>query len=446
MSTAVSARPRGRWARLLALAGAVVCCLGAAPQAARELNLETFDAAWSIIEQTHWDLAAGDWQAVREELRPRAAAATSRAELRGVLNDMLGRLRQSHFAVLPRGFIETLRAEDGGVRGGDGDPGFETILIDGRFVVSRVAGDGPAAAAGVQLGWVVRSVDGADVAPVAAVPGADEVDARTLASEAQRGMDRRLSGIPGEMLQLVMLDGADSRREVAVRLAPPQGQVTRFGNLPPLFARLDSRIIHADVGLDVGLIGFNIWLPMLARPIDEAVDRLRDTRGMVLDLRGNPGGLGGMVMGIGGHFVDEQVSLGTMRTRDGELNFVANPRRINPRGERVEPFAGPLAILIDNTSASTSEVFAGGMQAIGRARVFGQRSMGAALASLLEELPNGDILQHAVADFVVAGSGVRLEGRGVLPDELITVTRADLLAGRDPTLDAAIEWMTRQTP
>jgi carboxyl-terminal processing protease len=149
-------------------------------------------------------------------------------------------------------------------------------------------------------------------------------------------------------------------------------------------------------------------------------------------------------MGVGGHFVEEYVALGTMRTRAAELKFVANPRRINTRGELVDPFAGPLAILMDSTSASTSEVFAGGLQAIGRARVFGQRSMGAVLPSLMDDLPNGDVLQHAIADFVVSANDVRLEGRGVIPDEEVRITRADLLAGHDPTLEAAVEWIVRQ--
>ena len=133
-----------------------------------------------------------------------------------------------------------------------------------------------------------------------------------------------------------------------------------------------------------------------------------------------------------------------MRTRESELNFVTNPRRIDTSGELVDPYAGPLAILIDITSASTSEVFAGGLQVIGRARVFGQRSMGAVLPSLMDELPNGDVLQHAFADFIISQTGVRLEGRGVVPDEEIRVTRRDLLDGRDPTLEAAVEWIVRQ--
>ena len=67
-------------------------------------------------------------------------------------------------------------------------------------------------------------------------------------------------------------------------------------------------------------------------------------------------------------------------------------------------------------SGSASECFAGGMQSIGRVRVFGQRTMGQALPALFDKLPNGDVLIHAYGDFVTA-DGTRLEGRGVIPDE-----------------------------
>ena len=76
---------------------------------------------------------------------------------------------------------------------------------------------------------------------------------------------------------------------------------------------------------------------------------------------------------------------------------------------------------------------------IGRVRVFGQRSMGQALPALFTRLPNGDVLIHAYGDFVTA-DGTRLEGRGVVPDELIALDRKDLLAGRDRTLEAALAW------
>ena len=422
----------------------------------RELNLETFDAAWRIINETHWDpeFNGVDWESVRDELRPRAGEAGSAAQLRAVIIDMIGRLGQSHFAVWPRGALGSLRPDDGGGGAGlggrreagaarGGDPGFATVLVDDRFVVARVDEQGPGAAAGVRPGWVVHSINGVEL-DTAALVAVEGVERHKVLVEAQRGMDRRLSRRPGETLELLFLDGDDQPVELEVRVQRPAGELRTFGNMPPVFARLESRLLEPDVDIIVGVIAFNIWLPQLAPAFDGAIDTMRDAQGIILDLRGNPGGVGGMVMGFGGHFVEEYVSLGTMRTRDGELRFVANPRRINTSGELVDPFAGPLAILIDNTSASTSEVFAGGLQAIGRARVFGQRSMGAVLPSLMDELPNGDILQHAFADFVVTASGERLEGRGVVPDQEIDITRADLLAGRDPALEAAVEWIVGQ--
>ena len=105
-----------------------------------------------------------------------------------------------------------------------------------------------------------------------------------------------------------------------------------------------------------------------------------------------------------------------MKTKQTELKFPANPRLVNGAGERVEPYRGPVAILVDGLTGSASECFSGGMQSMGRARVFGQTSMGQALPALFDRLPNGDVLIHAWGDFVT-GTGVRIEGRGVIPDE-----------------------------
>jgi carboxyl-terminal processing protease len=410
----------------------------------RAANLETFDAAWTIINDSHWDpdFNGVDWEAVRDELRPQAADAESGSVLRAVISDMIARLGQSHFAIWPPGFLD----DSGEVerrRGGVGHLGFATELVDGRFVVARVELGGPGDVAGVESGWIVDVIEGDEVAAVAlGDPAAEE--SGFLRAMAQRSMNQQLSGPPGGSLQITFLDGDDAPRQVDVGLVRPEGVLSRFGNMPALFADLQSEVMAVDVGFEVGVIGFNIWLPLLARPFAEAVDTMRDAGGIVLDLRGNPGGIGGMVMGIGGYFVAEEVALGTMRMRNSELNFVANPRRIDSQGNVVEPYAGPLAILVDSTTGSTSEVFAGGLQAIGRARVFGERSMGAVLPSLMDELPNGDILQHAVADFIVTATDVRLEGRGVVPDEHVAVTRTDLLAGRDPVLDAALKWIAQQ--
>jgi carboxyl-terminal processing protease len=146
-----------------------------------------------------------------------------------------------------------------------------------------------------------------------------------------------------------------------------------------------------------------------------------------------------MLMGVSGHFFDAPRSLGTLRTRESELRLIANPRLVSAEGARVAPYAGRVAILVDETSYSASEVFAGGMQSAGRARVFGTRTPGGALPALLRKLPNGDVLEYAIADFVTV-TGDRIEGHGVVPDEPVRRSLDSIAAGEDSVLEAAVRW------
>ena len=70
-------------------------------------------------------------------------------------------------------------------------------------------------------------------------------------------------------------------------------------------------------------------------PFQQAIDRFRGADGIIIDLRGNPGGLAAMLMGISGHFLGERLALGVMKTRDAELRFAANPRLVNGKGARL---------------------------------------------------------------------------------------------------------------
>ena len=87
----------------LATVGAVSTLLAAAAVAQAPQAVETFDAAWRIVRDSHFDrtLNGVDWNAASAELRPMAAAARNPGELRAVLREMLGRLGQSHFAIIP---------------------------------------------------------------------------------------------------------------------------------------------------------------------------------------------------------------------------------------------------------------------------------------------------------------------------------------------------------
>lgn len=400
-----------------------------------------FDAAWRILRANFVVETAGrpvDWDALRDELRPRAEAAQTPEQVRDLIREMLDRVGQSHFAVMPG----TLASDLGGANlppDQVGTPGLTVAPVGGRLLVTRVDRGGPAAAAGVRPGWCLTRVDGREVGG----SGTRAADAHVEAFHNWAVGNALLRGREGSTAHLTFLDGEDRPREVEVRRAAAPGAPVKLGHLPTLFARLETESIAHD-GLDIGVIRFNVWMTAVAGEFDRAMDRFRNADGIVIDLRGNPGGVLTMIMGISGHFVEGQISLGTIRTRETELKLIANPRLVDTEGRPVRPFSGKTAILVDSGSYSASEIFAGGMQAIGRARVFGTRTAGGALPAVLERLPGGDVLQYAIGDFISA-TGERIEGRGVIPDEAIEPTRADLLSGRDPVLEAALAWIAKGT-
>jgi carboxyl-terminal processing protease len=399
---------------------------------------ETFDAAWKIIRDSHFDpkMNGVDWQAVRTELGPRAARARTDGELREVIRDMLGRLGLSHFALIPSGGGATAAPVDLG-----GDPGFDVRLVGPDLIVTQVEPQGGAAAAGVRPGWRLLSIESMPAAELLSrLP--DSMPARLRQVEAWRMIETRVRGPRGSRVALMFDDGL-SDIAVAVERRAESGQPATVGNLPTMYVRVDASEQRTAGGRSVGVIAFNVWMPAVDAMFQRAIDRFRAADAIVIDLRGNPGGLAAMIMGLSGHFLVERQPLGTMKTRESELKFAANPRLVNAAGERVTPFAGPVAVLVDGMTGSASECFAGGLQALKRVRVFGQTSMGQALPAFFDKLPNGDVLIHATGDFVTA-DGTRLEGRGVVPDEIVQMDRRDLLAGRDPTLQAALAWVDRQ--
>ncbi|MGH7713803.1 MAG: lipoprotein, partial [Gemmatimonadaceae bacterium] len=114
-----------------------------------EIAMATFDSTWTRVRNTYYDttLKGLDWNAVRRELRPRAERATTRAQLRIVLMDMLGRLGDSHMTVLPRE-MSASTPNDSEEDSSPGGVGIETRIIGRALVVSRVDPGSPADNAG----------------------------------------------------------------------------------------------------------------------------------------------------------------------------------------------------------------------------------------------------------------------------------------------------------
>lgn len=405
----------------------------------RRADVESFDKVWTTIRDKHFDETLGglDWQAVRDELRPKVIAAGTRDEVRKILEEMLGRLEQSHFGIIPGSAYEVMQSGGAGedTEQGDGVVGVDLRIDEGGApVVTAVEKGSPAAKAKVKAGWIIKRIGEDDLIDVLAKVRAGLPEGPMAPAYLTGAAVRRLDGPVGSKVSVVFLDGKDKEVAVELERVAPSGKVVSFGNLPAMPIRYESR----RIGKDVGYIALSAFFDPaeVMKSFAADIKGFGDARGIIVDLRGNPGGLGAMAMGMGGWFVTEpNLSLGTMITRDTELEFVLNPQP--------DPYSGPVAILIDELSMSTSEIMAAGLQDLGRARIFGRPSPGAALPSVIEKLPNGDGFQYAFANYISAG-GKAPEGHGVVPDELVPIDRQALLSGKDPALEAAVTWIRSQ--
>jgi carboxyl-terminal processing protease len=383
-----------------------------------------------------------------------AEAATTRSESREILQDMVGRLNQSHFGIIPEeaqraGSADDPADEDAPVESAtsaDGEIGVSLRVVDGRAVVTRVRSDGPAAEAGVRPGWIISRIGRTKVDErVAAL--SDALADHTAKLYAWQALTARLGGEPGTDIEVAFLDADDRQVIHTLTRIRTEGQVVRFGNLPPVSVVVESRWLSpqetGSADARIGYIAFNLFMIPVTPDFERAMIEFKDADAVIVDLRGNLGGVAAMGASLSRFFVAERSRIGTMMMRGQDLQFNAEPIVVASSGERLRPFAGPVAVLIDEISASTSEFMAGGLRGLGRARTFGTRTAGMALPAGMTSLPSGDVLLHAIADWT-SSDGSRLEADGVPADTVVPVRRQDLLEGRDAALRAAASWLAGQ--
>jgi carboxyl-terminal processing protease len=420
--------------------GFVFCLIGAvycwgsdarlAQDHSRKAIVDSFELVWSTLRDQYWDrtMAGLNWQQVHDSYLPKVRSAATVIEARQIMTEMIHKLPSSHLALIPgEAYGESSEPDVASSprksHGGEGLTGLTITPIEKKMVVEF------SDRADVHPGWIVESVDGDSVeklgrltadAGVAVIP--QEIQAQIVQAW--------LSGPVGTSAHVVFARGDGSQSTLDIPRRMPPGKLVEFSNLPPEHVVVEHRRLPSGVGY----IRLNIFLdPVSVMPeFEQAITDLRSGPGIVLDLRGNPGGLGIMAMGLAGWFVSEEGErLGTMVGRVQKTEFEINPR--------IEPYTGKLAILVDGGSASTTEILAQGLKDLGRARIFGTRTEGAALLSDFIELPDGDRFQYPEANYT-SFKGRVLEGNGVEPDVVVAPTIAALLAGHDPALESAVTW------
>jgi len=352
------------------------------------LNGRVFDAVWNRVKNNYFDptFHGLDWVSVGNQYRPQALAATSESELYRVINQMLEQLDDAHAAAQS----PTLARYE--ARRDEARPllGLQILRQNERFVLEDVKPGSPAEQAQIELGWEVRSFDGRPY-------------------------------VPGQQLTAGM--------PVTVEFVDAIGTLHPVQITPQLMAapvRREARWVAPGVlalTFDEFNFGTTSW-------IDHALDKAPPGTRLILDIRGNRGGLVMEARSVLGCFLPKGQIWAQYRARSGG-------QRPLKTGGGCTPFDGPLAVIVSGSSRSAAELVPGALQEQGRAVIVGRHTAGAVLIAMETRLPDGGRFNMSVEDVSLA-SGTRLEHRGVSPNVEAFTTLADRRAGRDPAMDAAV--------
>ena len=269
---------------------------------------------------------------------------------------------------------------------------------DNTLKVVAPIDDTPAARAGILAGDVIIAIDGKPIAQV-------------------EGMEPLRGASGSKVTVTVVREGRDKPFDVTLERETIKVTSVRSRMLEPGYGYVRISTFQADTGAD-----FQTHLDKLQA---QAGGRLR---GLVLDLRSNPGGLLTAEVQVADDLLD---SGGIVSTRGripiSDTRFDATP------GDRMK--GAPVVVLVDAGSASASEVLAGALRDNERARVVGSRTFGKGSVQTVLPLDNGDSVKLTTARYFTP-SGRSIQASGIVPDRELTPDPA--LIGADEDVPASI--------
>ncbi len=360
-----------------------------------------FRDVWQTINQhyIYADFDGLDWHAIWSEYLPRITAARSDQEFYDLMGAMVQRLDDQHSRFLPpdAAVAETIlrsgHAEQVGI-------GVITRPASDGVMIQQVIEGSPAQQAGLQRRDRIVAIDGIPMIAGGEING-------------QAGTPVRLTVVRSKGTA----QGTEQREVVLIR-QPVQGRITPYA----------QRLPH-----DVGYLSIpTLWINDMHEQVTGVLNDLvveRPLRGLVLDLRGNPGGWRDVLHGVLGHFV--QGNAGFFFDRNGiRAMTIRELRRPDLRDV-------PLVVLVDRETASYAEVLAAILQAEADAYVIGVPTAGNTETIYAYELQHGTRLWIAQEGFRLR-NGTELEGVGVQPDELLDVDWTLYDDMNDPQMLAAL--------
>ncbi len=196
--------------------------------------------------------------------------------------------------------------------------------------------------------------------------------------------------------------------------------------------RIEIASVKWEMKKDIAYIEINHFNEDTARKFNQAVTELlpNSPKGLILDLRNNPGGFLDTAVDVAGEWIEKDVVV-IEKIDDGQKNE-----------ERSEGLARlqniKTVVLVNQGSASASEIVAGALQDYGKAKLIGKKTFGKGSVQNLEALPDGSAVKITIAEWLTP-KGRLIDKEGIMPDIDIDLTEEDYNANRDPQLEKAVE-------
>lgn len=367
-----------------------------------------------VVQKNFYDpsLKGVDWKKALDDAQAKIAASNNVGEMYAAIDEMVRKMDDSHTNFLPPWQTQEPRF------------GFQLKPFGETVRVYSIRENGPAAKAGLKLGDTVIGIDG--------IPADRKHYLHTL-------LYYRFIQPAGVMVLDLVRDGKQERITLQAEIH------TRFGvelvyDVSRIFDFVrEEEILSKEHPFTYGTFDAIGYVKIANFEVDTAEKvlwKVKDSRALIVDLRGN---LGGAIIGLerfAGYFHKDETELFKAVYRDKTEKAMAKPRQ--PSFWDI-----PVVVLVDSESASASEMFARHMQLTGRGMVVGDKTMGAvSVARNFEQKIGADPAVFYGVQTTVAHSifpdGQDIEKVGVIPDMNCVPSAYALAQKKDPCLDLAV--------
>jgi carboxyl-terminal processing protease len=361
---------------VLAITGAVVislasftagCLTFSTPAPGQTSGLDLFKEAWNVIYQDYVD----------------PASLNSENLSRGAIRGLMTALDDPYSAYFDP---ETYQVFENNLQGQFEGIGAQVTVNDDNLpvIVAPLPGS-PAEKAGLKTGDVILAVNGVTTEGISLM--------ETVL---------KIRGPAGTQVTLTILHEGDT--------APVDIEITR--------AQIDTSSVEAEMKGDIVYIRILQFDEKTNGELNDALESLdlASSRGIILDLRSNPGGLVPTVVDVASHFIKEGVVITLVDNKGNRTT-----ESVHPNGVFTDL---PIVVLVDEYSASGSEVLTGALRDHNRATVAGVKTFGKGSYDTTISLQDGSYIYLTVGRWLTP-DGHLIEGKGIEPDYVLTETGDD---------------------